>query len=599
MGFTRNVNFDEKGVEMKKMIVFLKPYWFFIGLALLFLFIELGVELIQPLLMAKIIDEGILQGDLSVVVLWGCVLMGLSIFSFFGGIVNSFAASHVAQSFGYDVRKSLFEKVQAFSFSNLNHFATASLITRLTNDVTMLQNTVFMGLRIMARAPLTIFGGVILALMVNVRLALIFVITIPILVFFLVWAMKRAMRLFRSVQEKLDRVNGVMRENLMGMRLVKVFLRKDHERERFDTASDELKQKTVTSLRLIETTMPALTFMMNVSTLIIVWLGSHFISTGDVKVGEVVAVVNYAARITASLAVLSWLITVVSRAKASSDRLNEIVDVEIDLLDLGENVHFSNEYAGKIQFESVSFRYPGSDQLVLKDISFTADAGQTVAIMGATGAGKTTLFQLIPRLFDLTKGHIYIDNEDLTRISLHTLRNQIGFVPQEAMLFSGSIQNNIAWGKENATFEEIRTAAEHAQIHETVLKFPKQYETILGQKGVNLSGGQKQRLSIARALVRKPRILLLDDSTSALDLKTEKSLLRDLKSYSCTTLIITQKVSTAMGADKILLMDEGELLAVGTHTQLAQTNALYQKIIDSQYGKGGLPFEAKGEGSKT
>ena len=320
---------------MKKMIVFLKPYWFFIGLALLFLFIELGVELIQPLLMAKIIDEGILQGDLSVVVLWGCVLMGLSIFSFFGGIVNSFAASHVAQSFGYDVRKSLFEKVQAFSFSNLNHFATASLITRLTNDVTMLQNTVFMGLRIMARAPLTIFGGVILALMVNVRLALIFVITIPILVFFLVWAMKRAMRLFRSVQEKLDHVNGVMRENLMGMRLVKVFLRKDHERKRFDTASDELKRKTVTSLRLIETTMPALTFMMNVSTLIIVWLGSHFISTGDVKVGEVVAVVNYAARITASLAVLSWLITVVSRAKASSDRLNEIVDVEIDLLDTG------------------------------------------------------------------------------------------------------------------------------------------------------------------------------------------------------------------------------------------------------------------------
>ena len=550
MGFTRNVNFDEKGVEMKKMIVFLKPYWFFIGLALLFLFIELGVELIQPLLMAKIIDEGILQGDLSVVVLWGFVLMGLSIFSFFGGIVNSFAASHVAQSFGYDVRKSLFEKVQAFSFSNLNHFATASLITRLTNDVTMLQNTVFMGLRIMARAPLTIFGGVILALMVNVRLALIFVITIPILVFFLVWAMKRAMRLFRSVQEKLDRVNGVMRENLMGMRLVKVFLRKDHERERFDTASDELKQKTVTSLRLIETTMPALTFMMNVSTLIIVWLGSHFISTGDVKVGEVVAVVNYAARITASLAVLSWLITVVSRAKASSDRLNEIVDVEIDLLDLGENVHFSNEYAGKIQFESVSFRYPGSDQLVLKDISFTADAGQTVAIMGATGAGKTTLFQLIPRLFDLTKGHIYIDNEDLTRISLHTLRNQIGFVPQEAMLFSGSIQNNIAWGKENATFEEIRTAAEHAQIHETVLKFPKQYETILGQKGVNLSGGQKQRLSIARALVRKPRILLLDDSTSALDLKTEKSLLRDLKSYSCTTLIITQKVVRRWGRIK-------------------------------------------------
>ena len=319
---------------MKNTMLFLKPYWIFVGLALLFLFVELGVELIQPLVMAKIIDEGILPGNLSVVVFWGCVLMGLAIFSFFGGIVNSFAASHVAQSFGYDLRKGLFEKVQAFSFSNLNHFATASLITRLTNDVTMLQNTIFMGLRIMVRAPLMILGGMILALMINVQLALIFVIIIPILVFFLIWAMKRAMRLFRSVQDQLDRVNGVMRENLMGMRLIKVLLRKDHERKRFDAASDELKRKTVISLRLIETTMPALTFVMNVTTLVIIWLGSNYISSGNIQVGEVVAIVNYATRITASLAVFSWLITVVSRAKASSDRVNEIIDAEIDLLDM-------------------------------------------------------------------------------------------------------------------------------------------------------------------------------------------------------------------------------------------------------------------------
>ena len=244
---------------MKNTVLFLKPYWLFVGLALLFLFVELGVELIQPLIMAKIIDKGILSGDLSVVVFWGCVLMGLTIFSFLGGIVNSFAASHVAQSYGYDLRKVLFEKVQAFSFSNLNHFTTASLITRLTNDVTILQNTIFMGLRIMVRAPLLVLGSMILALMVNVQLALIFVMTIPILVFFLIWAMKRAMRLFRSVQDQLDRVNGVMRENLMGMRLIKAFLRKDHERKRFDAVSGELKRKTVMSLRLIETTMPALT----------------------------------------------------------------------------------------------------------------------------------------------------------------------------------------------------------------------------------------------------------------------------------------------------------------------------------------------------
>ncbi len=574
-----------KGEWMKKLFVFLKPYWPFIGLALFFLFVELGVELVQPLLMAKIIDEGILQKDLSVVVFWGCVMMGLSVFSFLGGIVNSFTASHVSQSFGYDVRKSLFEKVQAFSFSNLNQFATASLITRLTNDVTMLQSMIFMGLRIMARAPLMVLGGVILALMVNVQLALVLVLIIPILLFFLVWAMKRTMRLFRSVQEKLDNVNGVMRENLMGMRLIKVFLRKDHEIDRFDTASDELKRKTVTSLRLIETTMPLFMFVMNGSILIIIWLGSSYISTGDIQVGEVVAIVNYATRITASLAVFSWLISVVSRAKASADRVNEIIDTEVDLLDTEEDVDLNRGGAGKLQFDSVSFGYQGSDKLVLKNISFTAEAGETVAIMGATGSGKTSLLQLIPRLFDVTEGHIYLDNEDITRIPLGILRKQMGFVPQEVMLFSGSIEDNIAWGKENATIEEITTAAKHAQIHETVLKFSKQYETILGQKGVNLSGGQKQRLSIARALVRKPRILLLDDSTSALDLKTEQKLLRALKMYSCTTLIITQKVSTAMGADKILLIDEGELMAVGTHKQLAKTNTLYRKIIESQFGK--------------
>lgn len=584
---------------MKKMMVFLKPYWFFAGIALLFLFVELGVELVQPLLMAKIIDEGILKENLRVVVLWGGVLMGLSIFSFLGGIVNSFAASHVAQSFGYDVRKSLFTKVQSFSFANLNQFATASLITRLTNDITMLQNTVFMGLRIMARAPLLILGGVILSLMVNIQLAFVLAIVIPIVLFFLVWAMKRAMRLFRSVQDKLDGVNGVMRENLMGMRLVKVFLRKDHERNRFDTASDELKRKTIMSLRLIETTMPALTFVMNVSILLIIWLGSRFISTGDVQVGEVVAIVNYATRIMSSLAVFSWLITVVSRAKASADRVNEIMDTEIDLVDIEETIHSTNKHAGKIQFDSVSFRYPGSDQFALKNISFTAEAGQTIAIMGATGAGKTTLFQLIPRLFDVTEGRIYLDNEDLTQISLLELRNQIGYVPQEVILFSGTIQDNIAWGKENATNAEIMIAAEHAQIHETVMKFSKQYETILGQKGVNLSGGQKQRLSIARALVRKPRILLLDDSTSALDLNTEQKLLQSLKFYSCTTLIITQKVSTAMETDKILLMDEGELIAEGTYQQLAETNNLYRKIIESQFGKEGLSFEAESEGSKA
>ena len=583
----------KKGESMIKLFKYLKPYQLFIGLALFFLFVELGVELVQPLLMAKIIDEGIMQKDLSVVVFWGSIMMGMALFSFLGGIVNSFAASHVSQSFGYDVRKRLFEKVQAFSFSNLNKFAASSLITRLTNDVTMIQSTVFMGLRIMLRAPLMVIGGVVMALFVHVQLALILVIMIPVLVFFLVWMMKRAMRLFKGVQERLDQVNGVIRENLMGMRVIKVFLRKDHEVKRFATASDELKEKTTASLRFIETTIPVLMLVMNGGILFIIWLGSEYISTGDIQVGEVVAIVNYAMRITASLSILSWLMTVVARAKASADRVNDIVDTEIDLLDPKETGYLEGGYEGKIQFDSVSFCYPGSEALVLKNLSFTADARETVAIMGATGSGKTSLFQLIPRLFDIESGYIYLDDEELTHIPLHTLRKQIGYVPQEAVLFSGSIRDNIAWGKEEASIEEIMLAAKHAQIHETIMQLPKRYETTLGQKGVNLSGGQKQRLSIARALVRNPKILLLDDSTSALDLKTEGKLLHALKGYSCTTLIITQKISTAMEADKILLLDEGELIAIGTHTQLAETNALYQKIIQSQFGKEGLRFEAK------
>ncbi|MFF2289236.1 ABC transporter ATP-binding protein [Peribacillus butanolivorans] len=578
---------------MKKLFSFLKPYRLLITLALFLMIVELGVELLQPLFIAKIIDDGILQKDLSVVIKWGSIMVGLSIFSFLGGIVNSFTASHVSQSFGHDVRKSLFGKIQAFSFANLNNIPTSSLITRMTNDVTQLQNTVFMGLRIMARAPLIVLGGAIMAITVNLKLSLVLVISIPILVFFLGWVMKRAAKLFKLVQKKLDNVNSVMRENLIGMRLIKAFLRKEHEIKRFDEANDELKRKTVTSLRLIETTMPVLMLVMNLAILVILWLGSEFIATGDIQVGEVVAIVNYATRIAASLSVFSWLIMVISRAKASAERVTEIFETPIDL-DEGKIESQSGAVkAGSIEFQDVSFRYPGSGTPVLKNLSFTVEAGESLAIIGATGSGKTSLFQLIPRLYEVESGSIFIDSQDVKNIPLDSLRKRIGYVPQEALLFSGSIKNNIAWGKENATIEELMTAAEHAQVHETVMKLPKQYETQLGQKGVNLSGGQKQRLSIARALVRRPKILLLDDSTSALDLKTESKLLNALKSYTCTTLIITQKISTAMEADKILLLENGEMLAEGKHEELIKTSTLYRKIVHSQFGEEGISLESK------
>ncbi|MFC9597638.1 ABC transporter ATP-binding protein [Peribacillus butanolivorans] len=578
---------------MKKLFSFLRPYRLLITLALFLMIVELGVELLQPLFIAKIIDDGILQKDLSVVIKWGSIMVGLSIFSFLGGIVNSFTASHVSQSFGHDVRKSLFGKIQAFSFANLNNIPTSSLITRMTNDVTQLQNTVFMGLRIMARAPLIVLGGAIMAITVNLKLSLVLVISIPILVFFLGWVMKRAAKLFKLVQKKLDNVNSVMRENLIGMRLIKAFLRKEHEIKRFDEANDELKRRTVTSLRLIETTMPVLMLVMNLAILVILWLGSEFIATGDIQVGEVVAIVNYATRIAASLSVFSWLIMVISRAKASAERVTEIFETPIDL-DEGKMESQSGAVkAGSIEFQDVSFRYTGSGTPVLKNLSFTVEAGESLAIIGATGSGKTSLFQLIPRLYEVESGSIFIDSQDVKNIPLDSLRKRIGYVPQEALLFSGSIKNNIAWGKENATMEELMTAAQHAQVHETVMKLPKQYETQLGQKGVNLSGGQKQRLSIARALVRRPKILLLDDSTSALDLKTESKLLNALKSYTCTTLIITQKISTAMEADKILLLENGEILAEGKHEELIKTSPLYRKIVHSQFGEEGISLESK------
>lgn len=578
---------------MKKLSSFLKPYWLLIILALSLMIVELGVELLQPLFIAKIIDDGILQKDLSVVIKWGSVMVGLSVFSFLGGIVNSFTASHVSQSFGHDVRTSLFGKIQAFSFANLNNIPTSSLITRMTNDVTQLQNTVFMGLRIMARAPLIVIGGAIMAIAVDLKLSLVLVISIPVLVFFLGWVMKRAAKLFKLVQKKLDNVNGVMRENLIGMRLIKAFLRKEHEIGRFDDANEELKRKTVSSLRLIETTMPVLMLVMNMAIMIILWLGSEFITMGDIQVGEVVAIVNYATRIAASLSVFSWLIMVISRAKASAERVTEIFETPIDIDEGKAESKNGAVNGGGIKFLDVSFRYPGTETPILKNLTFSIDPGESLAIIGATGSGKTSLFQLIPRLYEVESGSIQIDGQDLKDIPLNSLRNRIGYVPQEALLFSGTIKNNVAWGKEGASMEEIMAAAMHAQVHETVMKLPKQYETQLGQKGVNLSGGQKQRLSIARALVRKPKILLLDDSTSALDLKTESKLLAALKDYTCTTLIITQKISTAMESDKILLLESGQVLALGKHQDLMQTSDLYRKIVRSQFGEEGISLESK------
>lgn len=570
---------------MKKVLMFLGPYRLAVFVALFFTLTELAVELLQPFLMARIIDDGIMQGDLSVVMLWGGIMIGMSLIAFASGILNSFYAAHASQGMGYDIRSKVFEKVQSFSFANFSQFPASSLITRMTSDVTQLQNTVFMSLRIMLRAPLLVIGSVIMALLVNVKLALILVVAVPLLIMFLMWIMSKAGRLFRAVQEKLDNVNSVVQENLSGIRLIKAFLRRKHEAERFTEASRNLRDKTVAALRLIEIAMPVLLLIMNVSIMAILWFGSFETAAGGATVGEVVAIINYTTRMTGALSVFSMIIMIFSRAKASSQRIADVLETDVDLLDTKESDTGNKITAGKITFDSVSFRYPETDMFVLKNISFEAKPGERIAILGATGSGKTSLFQLIPRLYDLDEGTIKIDEKDIRKLKLKTLRRQIGFVPQEAMLFTGTLKDNIRWGEEDASMDEIVRAATDAQIHDTIMELPEKYETLLGQKGVNLSGGQKQRLSIARALIRAPKILLLDDSTSALDVKTEKRLLDVLDSYSCTTLMITQKISTTMNADKILLLEDGELIAEGNHEELMEISRLYRKIYESQFGE--------------
>jgi ATP-binding cassette, subfamily B, multidrug efflux pump len=565
---------------------YLRPYRLHISIALILMLVELTVELIQPLLMAKIIDEGIMNRDLTIVLMWGGVMLITSFIAFASGIINSFYAAHTSQSFGHEIRNQLFMKVQSFSFAYLSRFPASSLITRMTNDVTQLQNTVFMSLRIMLRAPLLVLGGVILALVVNAKLAMFFVILIPFLVLFLVWAMKKAGILFKAVQGRLDRVNGVMRENLSGMRVIKAFYRGSHEEKRFSQSNEALMEKTMSALRLIEFTMPALMVIMNLSIIAVLWYGNIDINRGSIKVGEVVAVVQYGTRVSAALSIVSMIVMVFSRAKASTERISEILSVEEQYLEVKGSVKNNKPIDGDIEFNDVTFRYPATARPVLENISFKAKAGETVAIMGATGSGKTSLVQLILRLYDPDQGTILVDHTPIQQMDLDTIRKQIGLVPQEGFLFTGTIKDNLSWGKDQLTNEDMLEATKDAQIHETIMNLPEQYSTRIGQKGVNLSGGQKQRMSIARALVRKPKILILDDSTSALDLKTEAKLLTSLEAYTCTTFIITQKISTAKQANQILLLDEGRLLAKGSHEELLKHSRLYQQIYQSQYGEG-------------
>lgn len=570
---------------MKDVFSFLKPYKLLIIIAYALTFIELAVELVLPFFLGKMINAGVVNQDMNNIIMWGSIMIGLAFVSFIAGILNSFYASHITYAFGYDLRETLFEKIQDFSFKNLNKFPVSGLVTRFTNDVRQIQNTIFMGLRIMAKAPLLVLGGVIMAFIVNAKLALIFLITVPLLIGFILWVLKVATTQFDRLQRRVDKVNRVMQENLAGMRLIKAFVRRKYEKERFTKANKDLAVTTRKAFRFVEASMPILLFVMNLSLIFIIWYGNIQSIAGETSVGDVVAVVNYAMRVAMAISMFTFIILAFSRARASAIRIKNVLVVKEDSYERYEDEQ-NNVTEGAIQFENVSFSYPTKDEKVLDNISFNLKAQEKLAIIGATGSGKTSLFQLLPELYRPTEGTIYIDDKPLTDYPLNQIRDSIGYVPQNPLLFTGTITDNIAWGKQDATKEEIIKAATDAQIHETIMGLSEQYDTRVGQKGVNLSGGQKQRISIARALIRKPKILMLDDSTSALDLATESRLLHAIQDYHCTTLIITQKISTAMSADRILLLDEGQVLALGTHDELIEQSDLYGRIVESQFGRG-------------
>jgi ATP-binding cassette subfamily B multidrug efflux pump len=568
---------------------FLKKYRVAAAMAVVLMLVELTVELIQPMMISKIIDNGIAQRSVPTVGLWSGVLLAGTLLAFGAGILSSFFAAHASQSLGYDLREMLYGKVQAYTYAVFNRFATSSLITRLTNDITQVQETAFMALRFMLRVPLVVLGSMIMALIVHAQLGFLLLLTVPALFLFILWMVRRASVLFRIVQLRLDAVNGVMQENLTGMRLIRIFVRRKEEAVRFAKTSEDLMKSSVSAQRLTEITLPFIVLIMNAGIIAVLWFGKLQIATGDATTGEVVAIVNYSLRTAGALSAVSMLISAFSRARASAQRINEALLTDTGALEHSPSSASADEEIreGSIEFDKVSFQYPNTDGQVLTDISFRVSPGDTVAILGATGSGKSSLMQLILRLYREDQGIIRIDGREIGEWDDKQLHDSIGYVPQEGVLFTGSIRDNISWGMDDVSLDNVVKAAKQAQIHETIIGLPRGYDTQLGQKGINLSGGQKQRISIARALVRNPVILLMDDSTSALDVRTEAALLHELKKMTCTTMLITQKITSTRDADLILLLDDGHLIAQGTHEQLLAIHPLYRRIYESQFGEEG------------
>ena len=553
-------------------------------LAPLMMFIEVIMDLNQPKLMSDIIDIGVANGDITYVLNVGFKMIVVAFIGILGGMLCGVFSTLASMNMGKNMRQGLFNKIQSLSFSEIDQFKTSSLITRLTNDVTQVQNMVMMALRGMVRSPLICLGGIIMSLSISVKLSMIFLVVIPLIILSVTVITAKSTPFFTAMQKKIDNVNLVMRENLLGVRVVKAFAIEDKVKERFSYANDDLMSTSIKAQSVTILLWPLVTLIMNLSVVAILWFGGNYVNKGSLEIGKIMAFINYLVQIMSSLNMLVMIIINFSRAKVSASRINEVLDVESSITDK-EDAKKINKF--NIEFKDVYFKYNKDGDYVLKGISFKAEEGEKIGIIGATGSGKSTLISLIPRLYDTSSGTVMIGNEDVKNLKINELRSLIGVVLQDTTLFSGSIEDNLKFGKEDATEEMMISSVKDAQAFEFINANNEGFNREVGQRGKNLSGGQKQRISIARTLIKNPKILILDDSSSALDMATEAKLQKSIKNRmkNSTVFLIAQRISAVKDSDKIIVLDNGKIVAIGNHEELIKECDIYRSIAISQLGE--------------
>lgn len=570
---------------MKRYWDILKKYKWSLLLSPIFVLIYAVCESLQPMLMAKVIDSGVMNKDLTTIYTTGGYMIAVSLIGLAASIVNIYISSRTSIGFGTDLRTMLFDKIQDLSFSDIDKFSSGSLITRLTSDISRIQQLILVSMRILLRSPFMLLLAVFFVFKINSQLAMILVVAIPILAVSIFVILKKAFPFFMIVQQKVDRLNEVVRENLINIRVVKSFVREDFEQDKFKDRSEDLRDMVVRAGNIIVSIFPVMQLVLNLSIIAILWFGGSMVTTGNLKVGELISFINYLTQVLMSLMIISMISMSFARATASSKRIEEVLETDPSLKNTPEGLENKHRITeGRVTFKNVSFKHAGGQNDVLKNINFNINKAETIAIVGATGSAKSTLVQLIPRLYDVTQGEVLIDNINVKNYNTDELHSKIGMVLQNNELFTGTILDNLKWGKPSATMDDVIEATTVAQAHEFIISFSNGYDTILGRGGINLSGGQKQRICIARALLRKPKILILDDSTSAVDTETELKIRNGLQKAlaETTVFIITQRVNTMQAADRVIVLEDGKIEAMGTPDELFKKSKIYQEIYNSQ-----------------